>query len=271
MLRKMLLASGIALAVTSAAHADYQVEVRGGYLTGDIESGSADADFDSFMLQGTFYFTPVDTSKGPLAEASFIDRASDITVNFQDGEIDGPGGADADIESYGISTRVVLDQGWLLKLGYQDSEIEDLVDGDVWNVGVGKYIAENTTLTLNYLQGEADDMDVDAYGLNLEHLFLLANDQALRLDVGYTQADPDDADEIDLWNLGATFYFNRNISVNANYSLADSNEVELENWSIGAEWFINNQVAVSLSYLEAEEDENNLEADGFVISGRFRF
>ena len=38
-------------------------------------------------LNGSWYLENVDTSKGPLSEAAFLDHASDITLSGSDGEV----------------------------------------------------------------------------------------------------------------------------------------------------------------------------------------
>lgn len=270
MLRKTMITTGIALALSAVANADYQAEIQGSYLTGDFDAGIVEADQDIWSLGGSYYLMPVNVDKGPLAEAAFLDRASDISANFSDGEIDG-GFADADIQSYGISSRLVGDEGWLLELGYQNDEVEDL-DSDTWSIGIGKYIAPNTTLTFNYANSDSDDFgDADIFGFDVEHVQLLANDQAVRLEAGYAMADPDNGDDADIWSVAGAFYFNRNISVNAGYMLTDSDDTELETFIIGGEWFINEQFAATLAYTESEDDEIGFDSDAVVIAGRFRF
>ena len=49
---------------------------------------SDDLDTDIGRLYGTWYMENVDTSKGPLSEAAFLDHASNITIFGSDGEVD---------------------------------------------------------------------------------------------------------------------------------------------------------------------------------------
>lgn len=62
---------------TAAAHAsDYQFELHGEYT----EAESDYSEQDNITLQGTYYFNPVSTDGHVLAEAAFMERASNISV-----------------------------------------------------------------------------------------------------------------------------------------------------------------------------------------------
>ena len=62
--------------VGTTAHA-YQTEVNGNYNYLDPDNGSG---VSTFGASGTYYFNPVQTRNAPLAEAAFLDRASNVSV-----------------------------------------------------------------------------------------------------------------------------------------------------------------------------------------------
>lgn len=74
---KIGLATAVLLAMTGA-HA-YQVELQGQseYINSKGFENSYTGDG-----QGTFYFKDVDASKGPLAEAAFLNKASNVQVGY---------------------------------------------------------------------------------------------------------------------------------------------------------------------------------------------
>ena len=76
-MKKIGLATAVLLAMTGA-HA-YQVEVQGQseYVTVHGLDDTYTGD-----IQGTYYFKDVDTSKGPLAEAAFLNKASSIALGY---------------------------------------------------------------------------------------------------------------------------------------------------------------------------------------------
>jgi len=88
-MKKLAIASALlsALAITGTAHA-YQAEVgaSAGYI--DPDHGSSGSEFG---VNGTYYFSPVQTRNAPLAEAAFLDRASNVKAHaaFADrGDVD---------------------------------------------------------------------------------------------------------------------------------------------------------------------------------------
>ncbi len=97
MFKKTALVAGIGLALSVTAHADYRWELGGDYTQAQTDttikdrntgaSKSNNVDSDVGRLYGTWYMENVDTSKGPLSEAAFLDHASNITVFGSDGEV----------------------------------------------------------------------------------------------------------------------------------------------------------------------------------------
>lgn len=88
-MKKLGLATALLLAMTGA-HA-YQVEVQG--QSEFINATDLnDKDFTG-AAQGTFYLKNVDASKGPLAEAAFLNQASNVSAAYSfaklSGDVDG--------------------------------------------------------------------------------------------------------------------------------------------------------------------------------------
>jgi hypothetical protein len=271
MYKKTLIAAGLGLALSSAAQAEYQFELGANTHTGDIEVGTVDADRESFGLTGTYYLNSVNTDKGPLAEAAFLDRASSIQIDLSTGEIDGDGGK-VDIDSYSVDSRLVSKEtGWLVDLGYRFDEIENNDEFDTFSIGAGKYVLENTAVVLSYAKSDADlGDDADTYGLGVEHLWHLAQG-AIKLDASIARIDAENSDDVDVWGLGGTYYVTPKLGFGANYSLADSDETELENWSLFAKWFVTEQIELSLAYTEQEDDEFDFESDAIMFNANVRF
>ena len=280
MFKKTVIAASLGLALSSTAQAEYQFELSSNAHTGDIEIGNVDADRESFGLTGTYYLGSVDTSKGPLAEAAFLDRASSITLDFSIGEIDFDDG-DFDVDHYSAESRLVSKEtGWLVDLGYRRTEIDN-EEIDTFAIGVGKYVLENTAVVLSYANSDAValnyvDFDVestgdfDRYGLAVEHLWQLETG-AIKLDLSAALVDVDNADDINVWALGGTYYLNPSLGFGADYSHSDSDETDVEDWSLFAKWFVTEQVELSLAYSEQEDDELGLESDAIMFNANVRF
>ncbi|NCF17768.1 MAG: porin [Haliea sp.] len=276
MLKKTAIAAGLGLILSSAAQAEYQFEVGANSGTGDVDLGPVSADQDFIGLSGAYYLQSVDTSKGPLSEAAFLDRASSIQLAASMGEIDADNAGDADVDTYAAGTRLVhKESGWLVDLGYRFDEIDpdnlEKEEIDTYSIGAGKYVLENTAVVLSYSNIDSDlEGDSDAYDLGVEHLWMF-DTGALKLDANIGRIDLDDSDDVDVWGLGGTYYVNDRLGFGTAYEQEDSDNTDLESWSLFAEWFVTENVALALAYTEQEDQDIDLETDAFMFRADVRF
>lgn len=292
MFKKTAIIAAIGLALSATAQADYRWELDAGYAhgkadskirnTGDNQSNNNDTDVGA--LNGTYYLETVDTSKGPLGEAAFLDHASNITLGFSDGEVDLTGGGDEDGQTYTFQSRYVAEgpgwqlSGWLVDLGYERQEPGSR-DIDVYNLGIGKYITPNTTLVLDYQKLNLNNGgDLNRWGVALDHFFALSSGGIkARANAGKTVVSG--LDDPTTWGLGATWYPNKNWGIGADFERTDANGYDVDGYSVNAEWFITESFAVDLSYRDVQPDDINLPAGGkletsydeFAISALYRF
>src|SRR5574344_344294 len=80
-MKKLGLATALLLAMTGAQEYQFEVQGQSEYIDNTVN----DQDF-SGALQGTYYFKNVDATKGPLAEAAFLNQASNIALAYNYGE-----------------------------------------------------------------------------------------------------------------------------------------------------------------------------------------
>ena len=84
MLKKLALATAL-LAGLGTAHA-YQTELNVGYENTDFENNlggfELDSDGDLFFVNGKYYLNTVNTKNAPLAEAAFLNKASNIGLGY---------------------------------------------------------------------------------------------------------------------------------------------------------------------------------------------
>jgi len=271
MFRKIALATGIGLILSTAAQADYRWEADLGLSGGDVNAIGAG---------GTYYFGGVDDTKGPLAEAAFTDHSSSASVNYTDGKTNGDRD-DLEFKSYGIAGRYITDdEGWIFDLGYARNEPENPLDIgpdefeiDTLSVGVGKYLTDTTTLVFSYQNQDADEGgDLDSYRGDLEHLWL-ADWGAIKFAGAYGWVDVDSnlGDDIDIYEVGATVYPWKWLGIGAGYRNTENDLQEVEQYVASVEYFINDDVAVALEYRDAEIEDTDVEADAVIFSARLRF
>jgi hypothetical protein len=267
MFKKTAIIAGIGLALSATAQADYRWELGAGYGAGsfDYETKNPktiddDTDTDVWGLSGTYYLENVDTSKGPLNEAAFLDHASNITLAFSDGEVDISGADDEDGQTYSIDTRYVAEgpgwklSGWLVDLGFERSEPGD-AEIDTGSVGIGKYITPNTTLVLGYENASVNNGgDVDRWGVELEHFFAFDNG-GIKARAAGGKTVVSEEDDPTTWALGGTWYIGNNWGISADYALEDFSGFEVDRYGLGVQWFITESFAVDLTYENTEPDD----------------
>jgi hypothetical protein len=279
MFKKTALVAGIGLALSVTAQADYQWELGGDYTYGQINADvknnsfvgdqSEDIDENIGRLFGTWYMENVDTSKGPLNEAAFLDHASHITLFAQDGEVDlsslDRNLEDQDGQSYGIDSRYVAEgpgwklSGWLMDLAYEYQEPGDR-NVDIYHVGIGKYLTPNTTLVAHYNSANVSNgSDTDGYDVDLAHFFAFSHG-GLKVAANAGKVVVSNADDIDMYELGGTWYLNNNLGFGAAYQNTSQNGFEVNGWAVNANWFISEAFAVDLAYGQDSYDDINFDA-----------
>jgi hypothetical protein len=300
MFKKTALVAGIGLALSVTAQADYRWELGGDYTMGEISADvktnngtrhSDDLDTDIGRLYGTWYMETVDTSKGPLSEAAFLDHASNITINGSDGEVDlnslDDRLSDEDGQTYGIQSRYVAEgpgwklSGWLVDLGFERAEPGE-AEIDKYNLGIGNYITPNTTLVLNYDNISVNNGgDTDAYSLDLEHMWLMDHG-GFKARASYGVTTVKERDDIDTYRVGGTWYFTNNIGVGADYLNTGNDGYEVQGWQVNSEWFFTEAFAVNLDYSQLDPDDIDftrgnvngkveLENEAITLGALFRF
>jgi Putative general bacterial porin len=277
MFKKTALIAGIGLALSATAQADYRIEADTSVGRTNIEEGNNDVDVDVFNLGGTFYLESVDTSKGPLSEAAFLDHSSSITASYKYVDLDDLAD-DLDGDEYGIDGRYVLglESLDLIFEGGWSRLTPDFSDIDVFTVGFGAYVTDTTTIVASYTTtdvDESDDLDpgdTDAYTLEVVHIAELSSGD-LKLEGSYGLIDVDNADDIDAFSLGATWYLSDNLGLGVSYGRFDDYGYEVDAYGAMAEWFVTEQVGLSLSLEHSELDNTDVETDSVLLGARIRF
>lgn len=100
-MKKIGLATAVLLAMTGANA--YQVELQGQSEHLDVKG------YDKTYTgqgQGTFYFKDVDSSKGPLAEAAFLNKASNVQLGYHYNKLEADnGGPRTQTQAYGAKVE----------------------------------------------------------------------------------------------------------------------------------------------------------------------
>ncbi len=260
-MKKLAIASALlsALAVTGTANA-YQAEIGGsaGYI--DPDNGSSGSEFG---VNGTYYFNPVQTRNAPLAEAAFLDRASNVSAhaNFADR-------GDTDDNTYGAAVEVfVPNSDFYVAGGVSQNEQEWKRNGvkydwdtTYYNAEVG-YLAAPGLLIAAGLKGYDNDND-DGVDPTLRAKYVTqVGGKDINLEAGASFGD------LDEFNVAGDYYIDKTLSLGVDYysnDLSDRNE-----FGINARKFFNQQVSLE-GRVGFGESANN-DYNSFGVAAKYRF
>lgn len=293
-MKKLGLATALLLAMTGAQA--YQFEVQG--QAEHIDNTANDKDFTG-AVQGTYYFKDVDASKGPLAEAAFLNHASNVSAAYSYGE-NGQEEADrtrtanhtfgAKGEAY-IPTKVVPAYA---SASYSHTITDNKAgkaddNGDRYALEVGALLKPNFLVAVGYTS-VADQTSYDAFNIvsngvakaALESATIAEDQDAITARTKYV--GPIDGTNMSIgfesglvygestaYNLGTTLYLNPKLSVGVNY-LESSYEGSPDK-ALGANvnYFITPAVAVGASYVNANAEGNKYDTQTVGLNAKFRF
>ncbi|WP_445660530.1 putative porin [Acinetobacter sp. F16] len=262
-MKKLAIASALlsALAVTGTANA-YQAEVGAAAAYVDPDNGSSGS---ALGVNGTYYFNPVQTRNAPLAEAAFLDRASNVNAQatFADR-------GDVDDNTYGVGAEIfVPNSDFYLSGNVSQNETERFnVLGQKYDFDTTYYAAEvgylpaPGLLIAAGLKGYDNDNDdgVDPT-LRAKYVTTLSNGKDINLEAGAAFGD------LDEYNLAADYFIDKTLSVGADYhnnDLTDQSE-----FGVNARKFINQQV--SLEGRVGFGEVGNNDYNSFGVAAKYRF
>lgn len=218
---------GIALTslISVPALAD-NFEAEAGLILTDssYEIGPAKADLDSITVVGSLYFDAVDTSKGPLAEAVFLDQASGISASFSD--VDDPGD-----NAYSLSGRFVTSNSMIIEASYVDDEF----DTQTYGIGIGTYITDKSDIVVSYATN--DDLDFDVLAADYHSLMSLSGGASLSYSVVVEYIDSSDDSGFGVGG-DVTYYMDQYLGFGVYGSTREINDSDVTTFGFQGSYFI---------------------------------
>lgn len=257
-MKKLMLGTAVAVLASSVATAqDYQFEVGAKYITGELEG----TDFDGYGLNARAHLDRVDTTKGPLNEAAFLDKSSFVTLAWETLDPDVSGANSFD--ELTISGRFVTEGNIIIEAGYQD---EDLSDDTNISVGVGTYLSDNMDVVVTYQT--YDDADTNLLSANLHGINTLEGETSLAYDLGLGYIIDDGADDSGyVISAGADYYLDKALSFGAGLEL-ESATFDVSTIDVRANYFVTPVVRLGLSYMTLGQDADG---DAIELNASMRF
>lgn len=271
-MKKLTLITAVlaSVSIASTAAQAYQTELNGGYAytkfdnNDDIKNHNAD-------IGATYYFNPVDTSKGPLAEAAFLNRANNVGVQYDYNKTEFNKDSDSDVDHHqlGINGEYYIPDtnfytsaglGWG-KYKYNGGDKSDN-DGMVYQAEVG-YLPTPGLLLAVGLAGRDDNGESETDPtIRAKYVKQLAGDTALNLEGKARFNDNNDA-----YDVGADYYLDRTLSLGANYERTnfDNNNESVDAFGLRARKFFTENVSAEGSVGFGDDTTT------FGVRGTYRF
>ena len=292
-MKKLGLATALLLAMTGAQAYQFEVQGQSEYID---TSAANDKDFTG-GVQGTYYFKDVDTSKGPLAEAAFLNQASNVSLAYNYAEL-GSNGFDFTAHNYGAKAEAYVPTQYVpvyASASYSHTILDGKNNatgndqGDRYALELGALAAPNFLVAVGYTS-VADQLALDAFNV-------MSN--GVVKSVGETATIGDDQDaitartkyvgNIDGTNMAVGFesglvygddtayqlktdlYVTPKLSVGASYAKSSFAGTPDSAWGANVNYFITPAVAVGASYVNANAEEVALDTQTVGLNAKFRF
>ena len=258
-MKKLAITSALlsALAITGTAHA-YQAEVGASAGLIDPDHGSTSG---SFGVDGTYYFNPVQTRNAPLAEAAFLDRASNVNAQYNYDEV---GDDKRHNYSAGVEYFVPNSDFYVSgNIGRDELKFKHGSDFNttVYGAEVGYLPAPGLLIAAGVKGYDNDLKDGVDPTLRAKYVTTLSNGKDINLEAGAAFGD------LDEWNVAADYYFDKTLSVGVDYydnKLNDNNE-----FGVTARKFFTPQVSLEGRVGFGEVGNNHY--NKFGLAAKYRF
>ncbi|WP_180081424.1 putative porin [Acinetobacter sp. YH12201] len=277
MLKKLALATAL-LASLGTAHA-YQAEINGSYENTDIDDSGY---LDTFAISGKYYLNGVNAKNGPLAEAAFLSKASNIGLGYANARTDDDF-ADLEIDTVGINGEFFIPNSQFYVAGSinraevtVESEFGKASDDNTGYAIEAGYLPVNGLLLAAGISKEnIDPVYVSKNGFidTFTNIASVADETAVTLRAKYVTQIGNHFTNFEgatyfgdetAYRLGADLYLDPTLSVGISFAdstIEDSDTI----FSIRGQKFFTPAIAAGMNYTTTDG------ADSFGINGTFRF
>ena len=290
-MKKLGLATALLLAMTGAQAYQFEVQGQSEYIDNTVN----DKNFTG-AVQGTYYFKNVDATKGPLAEAAFLNQASNFSLAYNYGEDKLPGNRDV-VHVYGAKAEAYVPTK--LVPAYASASYSHTItdnktgepndNGDRYALELGAVVAPNFLVAVGYtsvadqasldafnilangvakaaLESDTIDQDQDAITARTKYVGAIdGTNMAVGFEAGLVYG------EDTMYNLKTDLYLTPALSVGASYAETSANTDVDSAWGANVNYFITPAVAVGASYVNANAVGVARDTQTVGVNAKFRF
>ena len=291
-MKKLGLATALLLAMTGAQAYQFEVQGQSEYIDNTVN----DKNFTG-AVQGTYYFKNVDATKGPLAEAAFLNQASNFSLAYNYGEYD-EDGLDIVSHTYGakaeayVPTQLVpvyASAAYSHTINDSKNNLKSDDQGDRYALELGAVVAPNFLVAVGYtsvadqysldafnilangvakaaLESDTIDQDQDAITARTKYVGAIdGTNMAVGFEAGLVYG------EDTMYNLKTDLYLTPALSVGASYAETSANTDVDSAWGANVNYFITPAVAVGASYVNANAVGEAVDTQTVGVNAKFRF
>lgn len=257
---------------------DYQWEVL--FNSESLETDITKLEIDSTTFFANYYFDRVSTTKGPLAEAAFLSRASSVGFGIIDVEISDP---TFSVEGDGFIFEGIYylpNADYFVGFETLRLDIDNASPGEIEDdtLTAGFYLNDRSAVVLYISSGSA--FGDDSSGIALAYKTLLkSGGKDINIEAGIASEESEPAFAPSQTNtivsVSGDYYINNQLSIGAGFSSNGGDDTSLEGTTISFEvlYFFTPAVAFDLEVGEFSTDDSLAGEDdstvSFTLIGRF--
>ncbi len=256
---------------TVYARDSYQAEISAKYYSSENDDN---IEYKIYGVNAEVYFSKVDTTGHPLAEAAFLERIGSIEVIAGIEEFKEDTNVEADGPLYGVGVTFMNPK---LPIAFQASfitsklEFDSPSDGDAtkdhYEFGFGYFVTDRLIAVLKYGYSEVEQpipgaKEYNNYELSAKYVRVLADDTAFNIEGGLVLRQFDDGTEDGsntIFNVLCDYYINQKVSIGAGFEIntGDYKDDEGKTFAIDFKAFVLPRISINAGFEKflADNDE----------------
>jgi hypothetical protein len=247
---------------TVYAQDSYQAEVSAKYYSSEDDDN---IEYKIYGVNAEVYFSKVDTTGHPLAEAAFLERIGSIEVIAGKEEFKEDTNVEADGPLYGVGATFMNPK---LPIAFQASFITSKLEfdsplygdatKDLYEFGFGYFVTDRLIAVLKYGYNEVEQPILGAkeynnYELSAKYVRVLVDGTAFNIEGGLVLRQFDDGIEDGsntIFNVLCDYYINQKVSIGAGFEIntGDYNDDEGKTFAMDFKAFVLPRISINAGF-----------------------
>jgi len=271
--------------ISQAESPNYNLSVAGMYSKQDNDD---DTSLTLMGIGAKYYFMPVNPNKGPLNEADFLDRQSNVLAII--GTLDVDFGTSIDGNFYNVGAEYAdQSQPFTVNVNYIAGSAKKTITGtsvkvtlDTTSVSLGYYMDAHTALYLEYDNTTSDikvdgssigKYDADSFGVRYKNVMLLESSHYANFEAGFSNISDNDNNSNNELFVRGDYYDNIQTGLFAGlaYNSGDDSSSEGTTISAGINIFLTPSANFEFEFdkFSAKANNNDSQSISFGFEARF--